>query len=140
MEPYSHEHIRHSFDAYCKQILKNEAIDVERHQNYLRKHEISLSQITEEELEQLAECDTYYEDYQRFRMTGFEVMIKNALLAEALRSLSEDRQEIVLLFYIIGFTDKEIAERMNLVRRTVAYRRNRSLKLMKDFMEGNAHE
>ncbi len=140
MEPYSHEHTQHSFESFCKQILRNEAIDVERHQNYLRNHEISLSRITEEELEQLAEKDTYYEDYQSFRMMGFEVMIKNALLAEALRSLPEDKQEIVLLFYIIGFTDKEIAERMNLVRRTVAYRRKRSLKLMKDFMEGNAYE
>jgi DNA-binding NarL/FixJ family response regulator len=37
-------------------------------------------------------------------------------------------------------TDKEIAERLNLVRRTVAYRRTSSLQELKKIMEENAYE
>ena len=57
-----------------------------------------------------------------------------------LKSLPQDRLDIILLSYFLGMSDPEIAEHLNLVRRTVAYRRTSSLQTLKKFMEENADE
>lgn len=48
------EHKEHTFDSYCKRILKNERNDYHRRLNVLTKHEIPLSELPQEILEQLA--------------------------------------------------------------------------------------
>lgn len=141
MKPNSlEEHKEHTFDSFCKKILKHEARDYYKNIQYRREHEISLSELSEEALEQFAVWDRYFEDTYLFEVMGFEVSITDELLAEALKTLPQDRQEIILLSYFLGMTDPEIAEQLNLVRRTVAYRRTSSLQALKKFMEGKADE
>lgn len=141
MKPNSlEEHKEHTFDSFCKKILKHEARDYYKNMQYRREHEISLSELSEEALEQFAVWDKYFEDTYLFEVMGFEVAVTDELLAEALKTLPQDRQEIILLSYFLGMTDPEIAEQMNLVRRTVAYRRTSSLQALKKFMEGKADE
>lgn len=141
MKPNSlEEHKEHTFDSFCKKILKHEARDYYKNMQYRREHEISLSELSEEALEQFAVWDKYFEDTYLFEVMGFEVSITDELLAEALKTLPQDRQEIILLSYFLGMTDPEIAEQLNLVRRTVAYRRTSSLQALKKFMEGKADE
>lgn len=135
-----YEHKEHTFDSFCKKILKNEARDYYKHLKYRQAHEISLSVLSEEAMEQLAIWDKYVEDTYYFEVMGFEIAVTDELLAEALKSLSQNRLEIVLLSYFLGMSDPEIAEHMNLVRRTVAYRRTSSLQALKKYMEGNADE
>lgn len=48
------EHKKHTFDTYCKRILKNESSDYHRRLNVLMKHEIPLSELPQEILQQLA--------------------------------------------------------------------------------------
>lgn len=141
MKPNSQEEYnQQTFDSFCKRLLKNEARDYYKHLQYRREHEISLSELSEEALEQFAVWDRYFEDTYLFEVMGFEVAITNELLAEALKTLPQDRQEIILLSYFLGMTDPEIAEQLNLVRRTVAYRRTSSLQALKKFMEEKADE
>lgn len=141
MKPNSQEeHKEHTFDSFCKKILKHEARDYYKHLQYRREHEISFSGLSGEELEQFAVWDRYFEDTYRFEVMGFEVAVADELLGEALKSLPQDRLEIILLSYFLGMTDPEIAGRLNLVRRTVAYRRTSSLQDLKKFMEENADE
>lgn len=42
--------IRKQFDSFCKTLLKNEMIDYERARSYQQKHEVSFSELTQEEL------------------------------------------------------------------------------------------
>lgn len=48
------KHKQHSFDAYCKRILKNESSDYHRHMNVLKQYEISFSMLPQRTLAQLA--------------------------------------------------------------------------------------
>ena len=134
------EHKQHTFDTYCKRILKNESSDYHRRLNVLMKHEIPLSELPQEILQQLSVWDEYFKDTYRFEAKGFEIFVADGLLAEALKTLPQDRLEIVLLYYFLGMRDPEIAAHLNLVRRTVAYRRTSSLQELKKFMEGKADE
>lgn len=87
MEPHSHEeHIRHTFDAFCKKVLRNEA------RNYLdelarqRNREISFSDLPVEVMEQLSVCDDYFADDRTFDVLGNTVQIASDELAEAISS------------------------------------------------------
>ena len=51
--------IRKQFDSFCKTLLKNEMIDYERARSYRQKHEVSFSELTQEELSRLNTEDDY---------------------------------------------------------------------------------
>ena len=72
---------------------------------------------------------------ERVDVLGESVGVTDSDLAEALTALPADRREIVLLSYFFDMTHAEIAERLNMARRTVAYRRTSTLKELKKFME-----
>jgi len=67
--------------------------------------------------------------------TAYDVAINNEQLADALAALPDDRRDIVLLAYFLDMSDQEIADKLNLVRSTVQYRRVSSLKEMKQRLE-----
>lgn len=141
MRPQSHEeHIRHTFDSFCKKILKYKARDYYRKMKRRGEHEVSFGELSEQDLAKLSGTDEYFKDAYSFHVLGYDITVSDEQIAEALNALPADRRDIILLSYFLDMTDKEIAERLNLVRRTVAYRRTSSLQELKKFMEGNAYE
>jgi DNA-directed RNA polymerase specialized sigma24 family protein len=87
------------------------------------------------ELAELATTDEYFTDEYVFSVLGESVGVSDSDLAEALHTLPADRRDIVLMSFFFDMTDKEIAERLNMARRTVAYKRTSTLKELKKFME-----
>jgi len=141
MRPFSHEeHIQHSFDSYCKKILKYKARDYYRAMKLQTKREVSLSDLSEQDLAQLSVTDEYFKDAFSFTVQGQDVLISDEQLAEALSALPADRRDIILLAYFLDMNDREIAEALNLVRRTVSRRRANSLQKLKNLLEGQADE
>ncbi|HBL50770.1 MAG TPA: RNA polymerase subunit sigma-70 [Firmicutes bacterium] len=126
MKPHSHEqHKRHTFDSFCKKVLKHEARDYYDELKRRREREISLDELSEKELEQLTVMDEYFKDLYSFNVLGYDISVSDERISEALNALP---------------TDREIGELLNLVRRTVAYRRTSTLRELKKFMEGKADE
>mgnify|MGYP000852389380 FL=1 len=136
MKSTSHEeHKRHAFDSYCKKVLKNEAINIQRQLKRQRELEISFSNLSEQDMKQLSVTDDYMIDKDLFRVLEYDVGIKDELLGEALKNLSDEKRDIILLSYFLGMTDKEIAEVLQLVRSTVQYKRTTALKELKRRLE-----
>lgn len=73
-------------------------------------------------------------------MLGYDISVSDERVSEALNALPTDRRDIILLSYFLDMTDREVGELLNLVRRTVAYRRTSTLRELKKFMEGKADE
>ena len=71
-------------------------------------------------------------------MAGKEITAK--LLAEALRSLPEEKRNAVLLYYFFEMNDAEIAKLLNVSRSTVQYRRTSSFELLKRYLEKHNYE
>ena len=137
MKPHSHEeHIQHSFDAFCKKVLRNEARDYQNALGQKRNREVYFSELPVEVLEQFAVRDTYFTDSRTFEVIGHSVCIDDETLAEAISALPVDRRDIILLSYFLDMSDAEIANVLNMVRRSVAYRRTSTLKLLKNLMGG----
>ena len=137
MKPDRHaEHKQHAFDSFCKKVLRNEARDYQDALARKRNREVYFSELPVEALEQFAVRDTYFTDSRTFEVIGHSVCIDDETLAEAISALPVDRRDIILLSYFLDMSDAEIANVLNMVRRSVAYRRTSTLKLLKNLMGG----
>lgn len=128
--------IRKQFDSFCKTLLKNEMIDYERERRYRLKHEVSFSELTQEELSRMTNTDEYIVESEVFRVLDYDVEVKDELIGEALKYLPEKKRNVILLSFFMDMTDTEIAKHMNLVRSTIHHHRVSSLQALKKIMEG----
>lgn len=132
---------RCTFNGFCKKVLKNEAIDAIRENRTRSRREVTFSDLSPQEENQLYTCDQYFvndEAEKSFFVAGREITAKQ--LADALRSLPEEKRQAVLLYYFFDMTDVEIAELMKIPRSTVQFRRTSSFELLKRFLEEKADE
>lgn len=119
--------IRCAFNGYCKRALKNEATNAHRDTKRQQIREVTFSDLSPQEENQLYTYDRYFADdeaEQSFCVAGKEITAK--LLAEALHSLPEEKRNAVLLYYFFNMSDAEIAELYAIPRSTVQYRRTSS--------------
>jgi RNA polymerase sigma factor (sigma-70 family) len=135
MNPEHEEHIRHTFDSYCKKMLKYAARTYYGKLQKSAGRETSFSDLSARELAGLTVTDKYFTDEYVFSVLDATVGVSDGDLGEALTALPADKREIVLMSYFFDMTDREIAERLNLKRRTVANRRTSTLRLLKNLME-----
>lgn len=131
---------QHVFDAYCKRIVKNEAVSIHRENKRHSKQEVTFSELTNEELNQLQYIDHYALERKVFPLLGSEIEILDGDLARALAALTPERRAIVMLAYLLDMTDLSIAQLLKLSRSTVQYRRTNTLEQLKEIMEGFKHE
>lgn len=124
-----------AFDLYCKKIMRNEARDFYREQDKLRTQETLFSELTEQEKTQLYACDTYFNTEHFFKVLNFDISVKGEWVYQALSLLSEPYRNILLLSYFVGMTDKQIGEKLSLLRATVQYRRISALKKLRACFE-----
>lgn len=133
--------IRCAFNGFCKQALKREAMNAHRDTKRQQLREVTFSDLSPQEENQLHICDQYFADdeaEQSFVVGGKEITGK--LLAEALHSLPEEKREAVLLYYFFDMSEREIAKFCNISRTTVQYRWTSSIELLKRYLEERAYD
>lgn len=124
------EHIQHTFDSYCKRVLHNAACDYYSTQNHKTAREVYLEDCFEE-----AFCeDTYFRTWHVYRIYGYEVLLANQDVVEALNKLATDKRDIVLLTCCLGLPDREVAQLIQMARRTVAYKRIHALQELRGYL------
>ncbi|MFU0788921.1 hypothetical protein [Virgibacillus proomii] len=79
--------VRCAFNAFCKRVLKNEAINIYNERQQRLAKEMTFSDLTPQEENQLFTLDKQYEgeEGQSFQVAGKKITPK--LLAEAMRTL-----------------------------------------------------
>lgn len=131
---------QHAFDAYCKRIVKNEAVNIHLEYDRQGKREVTFSELSQRELQSLQHIDHYAPDCRVFAVLDMDIEIKDGDLVRALTALSPERRNIVLLAYLQDMKDEEIAGRLRLNRSTVQYWRTSTLEELRKLMEGYEHE
>lgn len=117
----------HAFDSFCKKVMRNEARNIYREWNRLHRYEIPISALTYEQLSELFTSDSYFAHERVFPIYGVQVIVSDDELAEAIERLSDRRRNIILSAYFLDLTDREIGERLDMLRATVQYQRQRAL-------------
>ena len=130
--------IRCAFNAFCKRVLKNEAINIYNERRLRLTKEMTFTDLTPQEEYQLFTLDKQYEgeEGESLQVAGKSVTPK--LLVEALRTLPVEKRKTVLLYYFFDKSDVEIAELLEIPRSQ--YRRTSSFKRLKRFLEEHADD
>jgi len=96
MTPGTHgERIRHTFDSFCKRVLKREAINIQQHMKWLNNREVTFSALSAGEMAGLTATDEYFTGAYTFDVFGESVGVTDADLAEALNAIPVERRDIV---------------------------------------------
>lgn len=141
MEPVRTQwQVRCAFNGFCKRVLKNEAINTYKQRQQRQAKEMTFSDLTPQEENQLYTLDKQYEgeEGQSFQVAGKKITPK--LLAEAMHTLPKEKRITVLLYYFFNKSDVEIGQLLDIPRSTVQYRRTSSFERLKRFLEEHADE
>ena len=137
LTPSQKKTVRHQFDSFCKKVLREEARNYAKHIAWRSEHEVSLSELSEEQINRAYILDEHPSDYTQFDVQGYSVTVHDDRLAQALTELPDEKRDILLLSYFLDMTDREIADKLNMVRYTIQRKRVKSLKEMKQRLEVN---
>ncbi len=69
---------------------------------YLHKNEVMISELSQEELNQLFVQDEYDLESFRFQVLNYDIEVKDSLIAEALTLLTKKKRDVILLSYFMG--------------------------------------
>ena len=78
--------------------------------------------------------DKHFTDEYVFEVLGLPVVVTGDLLAGALMQLPESKRDVILLSYFLGMTDREISDKLNIVRQAVSKRRLVTLKKLREYL------
>ena len=141
LKPDRHyEHKQHAFDSYCKRSIKNEAMNAYTQLRKRSRREVSLSELPEDAMAQLAVYDRYSWEYTTFPVGGAVILIEDDRLAEALLALPQEDRDIFMMHWFLRMTDAQIARYINMPRRTVNTRRHKAYRLLTELMGGEADD
>lgn len=91
-----------AFQSFCKRALRNEAANAHKEIKRRRAKEVSFSDLTPQEQDQLCTYDSYLYGGREDTEPGYYAAGKKItakLIAEALRTLPEEKRKAVLLYY-----------------------------------------
>ena len=134
MKDSNEQRIQNQFGSFCVRVLKNAARNIQRDYARLRDLEKGLDDLNASELEQTATVDKYFMDEHVFEVLGLPIVVTGDLLAEAIAQLPKDKRDVILLSYFVGMNDREISERLNVVRQTISKRRLTTLKELRKYL------
>ena len=132
--------VQNQFGGFCTKVLKNEARHIQREYVYQLKHEISLDALSSEELEQVSCEDQYFSSEHFFEVDRCPVVVVGDILATAISQLQPKNQEVILMSYFLGMTDRKISERTGVSRQSITVRRNRALKQLRGLLVEEGYE
>ena len=81
-------------------VLREEARDYERHIAWRSNHEVSLSELSEEQERQMYVLDEYPSEQTHFHVQGYNIPIRSEILANALVKLSEKKRDMLTVRFL----------------------------------------
>lgn len=130
-----HNYLERSFDAFCKTVIRNEAINIHKQIASRAEKEIPLSSLSHSQLSELSYDDCYHPYCKTYYVRGYPVNVCDQLLAEVLYHLPASYRDVILLYYFLDYNDTDIARLLRIRSQTVANRKVAALKRLKKLME-----
>ena len=101
------EILQRQFDAYCTKVLKYASISYYHANRRRMEHEVSFSSLLEKDLAEVSTTDRYPCMLYRFQVREWLVEVQSEPLGHAIERLTPYRQEIILLYFFLGFKNKD---------------------------------
>lgn len=101
--------IQHQFDRFAKLVIAGEAKKHKKELVRRSSNEKLFSELSQQEQDRLCIKDIYPSDYHCFTVAGYDVLVENEAVGEALSDLPKEKREVILLAFFLGMNDGEIA-------------------------------
>ena len=99
MNEYTFDYVeRNRLDAFCKTVLRNEAINYLSELARRRDREKPLDTLPQAEMDKLCTLDEYPSDSFKFSAFSYDLHIRDELVAGAFATLPEQEQQILADF------------------------------------------
>lgn len=128
--------IQCQFDWFCKKAMRNKAIDIDR-KNKRENVERGIAISFEDGEIYIASHDEYFFERIKYEACGYVVYVKEDRLVNILNKLPDKKRNVLLLWHLAGLTDEEIAETLNITKKTLSEYKSRLIVKCKDIAEKN---
>ena len=136
MNEYTFDYVeRNRLDAFCKTVLRNEAKKYLSELARRRDREKPLDTLPQAEMDKLCTLDEYPSDSFTFSAFGYDLHIRDELVADAFASLPEREQSILILYCVLELTDGEIGSIAEMSRSAVQRHRTKALNELRKRLE-----
>ena len=136
MNEYTIDYVeRNRLDAFCKTVLRNDAINYLSELARRRDREKSLDTLPQAEMDKLCTLDEYPSDSFVFSAFGYALHIRDELVAGAFVKLPEQEQQILILHYVATMADTNIGRLMGMSRSAVQRHRTKALNELRKRLE-----
>lgn len=122
------------FCKFCTQLLKNEIRDIYRKENKGQKYKKYLTVFRIDDTDEIGTYDNYFKDENTFDINGDTVIVADNRIANAIRQIPKNKQDIIILSYFVELSDNEIGKRLNLTQQSVSKRHKQALRLLKKLL------
>lgn len=124
-----------TFESYCRVLIRNEGKNARKAIIRRARHEINRSMYDDPRPEPSGKEDTYDMGSVTFTVRGLPVKVSDPVLGKAIASLTPYPREVVLRFYFLDQTEKQIGTFLNRNASTVNYQRSKALRRLKEALE-----
>ena len=128
------------FESCLKKVVRHVVKDYQQGLKRRKGKEVSFCELPEIVVDSLAVWDDYETDYTIFNVCGNDIRVLDDELAEALKKLSDQNRENLLMYYFLEMRDTDIGKLLNIDRSTSFRIRKKSLDEIRKLLEEMKHD
>ena len=125
----------HAFDAFCKRVIRNAAVDAFRKTNRKQKVEMDIDDPMIAYIHSIQTHDTYTLYSRTYYVKEQPIVVRDKNLGESLQYIIPQKRAVILLSYFAGYNDTEVANILGVSPTSIARRKKSALLRLRELLE-----
>ena len=125
----------HAFDAFCKRVIRNAAVDAFRKTKRKQKVEMDIDDPMIAYIHSIQTHDTYTLYSRTYYVKEQPIVVRDKNLGEALQYIIPQKRAVILLSYFAGYNDTEVANILGVSPTSIARRKKSTLLRLRELLE-----
>ena len=125
----------HAFDAFCKRVIRNAAVDAFRKTKRKQKVEMDIDDPMIAYIHSNKTHDTYTLYSRTYYVKEQPIVVRDKNLGEALQYIIPQKRAVILLSYFARYNDTEVANILGVSPTSIARRKKSALLRLRELLE-----
>ena len=125
----------HAFDAFCKRVIRNAAVDAFRKTKRKQKVEMDIDDPMIAYIHSIQTHDTYTLYSRTYYVKEQPIVVRDKNLGEALQYIIPQKRAVILLSYFAGYNDTEVANILGVSPTSIGRRKKSALLRLRELLE-----
>lgn len=125
----------HAFDAFCKRVIRNAAVDAFRKTKRKQKVEMDIDDPMIAYINSIQTHDTYTLYSRTYYVKEQPIVVRDKNLGESLQYIIPQKRAVILLSYFAGYNDTEVANILGVSPTSIARRKKSALLRLRELLE-----